>query len=169
MRRLAEVAQEAHADVRSSILGLKNSPDEEWSFIPALQNYIDRFQTNYGIGAELSISAGIGENTFDPGAAVQVLRVIQEAFTNARKHSGAHRLRVFVERDGNKAQITVRDDGRGFDARRLEGRDGGHFGLAFMQERMQQIGGSLTIDSVPGGGTLLKLDVPIENSRGGLQ
>ena len=54
------------------------------------------------------------------------MRVIQEALTNARKHSGAYNLRVFMERDGSMAHIFITDDGEGFDTSRLEHGDDGH-------------------------------------------
>jgi signal transduction histidine kinase len=159
--RLVEVAKDAHADVRESILSLKTGSGREWSFIPALTDYMDRFQGNYGIRAELTLASGIDENTFDPAAGVQLLRAIQEALTNARKHSGATTLRVCVELVGAMAQISITDDGHGFDTSRLQHRGDGHFGLIFMRERMAQIGGSLKIESAPGGGTALRLDAPI--------
>jgi PAS domain S-box-containing protein len=168
MERILEVAKDAHADVRESILSLRTGSDPDWSFIPALKKYVDRFQINYGIQAELSIPDEIIDNTFDPAAGVQLLRVIQEAMNNCRKHSGAHILKVVVELDGNKAFITVSDDGHGFDPDRVEREGNGHFGLAFMRERMEQIGGSLKIDSAPGGGTVLRLDVPIHKELGEL-
>ena len=164
-KRLVEVAKDAHADVRESIMGLKTASGQKWSFIPALKEYIDRFEANYGIRTELSLAAGIDENTFDPGSGVHLLRAIQEALTNARKHSGAHTLTVRVERDGHKAQIAITDDGHGFDVSRLESGAGDHFGLVFMRERMEQIGGGLRIESMPGGGTALKLVVPIAAHR----
>jgi signal transduction histidine kinase len=165
--RLVEVAKDAHADVRQSILNLRSTSDREWSFITALKKYIEKFQSNYGIRTELSLCDEIEENTFDPLVEVQLLRVIQEALTNSRKHSGAHTLRVIMGLDGNKACITITDDGHGFDTGQLEGSTGSHFGLIFMQERMEQIGGSLKIDSIPGGGTVLKLDVPIREKKEG--
>jgi PAS domain S-box-containing protein len=165
--RLVEVAKDAHADVRQSILNLRSTSGRQGSFIPVLKKYIDKFQTNYGIRTELSLSDETEENTFDPIVEVQLLRVIQEALTNSHKHSGARNLRVSVELDGNKACITITDDGKGFDPGRIEPESGGHFGLVFMRERMEQIGGSLKIDSIPGEGTVLKLDVPIRKQREG--
>lgn len=168
MVRIAEVSKDAHADVRESILSLRTGSDQNWSLIPTLKKYIDKFQANYGIRTELSISDGIGENTFDPTAAeVQILRVIQEAMTNCRKHSGANYLKIGVELDGSDASITISDDGHGFDLDQLDYEDTGHFGLAFMRERMEQIGGTLRIDSMPGGGTALRLDVPIRKQSEG--
>ncbi len=163
--RLVEVAKDAHADIRESITDLRSASGRERSFIPTLKNYIDKFQSNYGIRTELSLSDGIEENTFDPMVEFQLFRVIQEALTNSRKHSGAHTLRVIMGLDGNKACITITDDGDGFDAGQLESCTGSHFGLIFMRERMEQIGGSLKIDSIPGGGTVLSLDVPIREKQ----
>ena len=161
MERIAAVAKDAHTEVRESIHNLRTGSDRNGSLIAALKKYVNRFQANYGIRAELSIAEGIGENTFDPAVDAQLLRVIQEAMTNCRKHSNAHILKVDVELDGSKAFITIRDDGHGFDPGQVEREGSGHFGLAFMRERMEQVGGSLKIDSTPGGGTILKLDVPI--------
>jgi PAS domain S-box-containing protein len=165
LRRLVEVAKDAHADVRESIISLKTGSGQQWSFIPALKEYIDKFQSNYGIRAELAVSDGIDENTLDRGTEVHLLRAIQEALTNARKHSGANKLEVCLNLDGNKAQITVTDDGYGFDVGQLVHGNSGHFGLDFMRERMEQIGGSLEIESTAGSGTVLKLDVPIAKYR----
>jgi PAS domain S-box-containing protein len=161
MGRIVEVSKDAHAEVRESILSLRAGSDQNWSLIPTLKKFIDRFQANCGIRTELSISDGIRENTFDSAVEVQILRVIQEAMTNCRKHSGAHYLKIGVELDGCKASITINDDGKGFDAGQFESGDSGHFGLVFMRERMEQVGGSLKIDSIPGSGTILRLDVPI--------
>jgi signal transduction histidine kinase len=164
--RIVEVSRDAHADVRESILSLRTGSDPDWTLIPALKEYIDKFQKNFGIRTELSVPDEIGDNTFDPGAGVQLLRVIQEAMTNCRKHSGAHFLKVTVVLDGDRAFITISDDGKGFNPGQLEKEGNGHFGLAFMRERMAQVGGSLMIDSIPRGGTILKLEVPISKQQG---
>lgn len=163
LARLADVAQDAHADIRESILGLKADSGPEWSFLATLQQYLDAFRDHYGIGTELIIPSGLAEQAFAPGAGVQLLRVIQEALTNARKHSDAHCVQVAFARQDGQARIVVADDGCGFDADQLAGDSGRHFGLAFMRERMAQIGGSLTIHSRPGAGTRLVLQVPIRD------
>jgi PAS domain S-box-containing protein len=159
--RIVEVSKDAHADVRESILSLRAGPEKKGVFIPNLKNYLDRFQRNYGIRTELSVSRGINEDTFDPEVEAQLMRIIQEALTNARKHSGARNFRVSVELDSNKGCLTITDDGDGFDCSNPANGDGNHFGLVFMRERMEQIGGALNINSTPGGGTVLNLEVPI--------
>ena len=161
--RLAGVAREAHADVRESILGLKTDSPQGWSFIATLKSYLEKYQANYGIRTELSISDGVGEETFDPAAGVHLLRVVQEALSNARRHGGATRLEVKLGMNRTHANITITDDGAGFDNTGLGDAIDGHFGLSFMRERMQQIGGSIEIDSKPGAGTVLTLGVPASN------
>jgi len=75
--RLAEVAQEAHADVRESILGLRNGMASEWNFFAALRKYLEHYRSAYGIDTELRIPEALGEKTLNPDVGVQVLRVIQ--------------------------------------------------------------------------------------------
>jgi signal transduction histidine kinase len=164
--RLQEVANEAHADVRESILSLKADSLQGWLFVPTLRKYLERFQTHYGIRTELSISDGLGEDALEPAVGLQLLRVVQEALSNSRKHSAARSLNVTVEANGSRVHITITDDGQGFDTSRLEGEDGRHFGLVFMRERMDQIGGAMTIDSAPGCGTVVRLDVPTREQGG---
>lgn len=163
--RIVEVAKDAHTDIRESILSLRTGSEKKRSFIPDLKNYLGRFEANYGIRTELSLSDGIGENTFDPAAEVQLMRVIQEALTNSRKHSGAKYLRVCIELDTSKACITISDDGNGFNVDALNSCDSIHLGLVFMRERVAQIGGVFKIDSIPGGGTILKLDMPLREKE----
>jgi PAS domain S-box-containing protein len=166
LARVVEVAQGAHADVRESILDLKAASSKEWSFIPTLERYLRDFGTDHGIETELAIAEGIDDNTFEPVAAVQALRVVQEALTNARRHGKATAIRVGIEREDSKARITVADDGSGFDPAQFEGDHDGHFGLAFMRERMAQIGGRVRVDSQQGEGTRVILEVPVGRREG---
>jgi signal transduction histidine kinase len=159
--RLAGVAQEAHKDLRESILSLKTDPAEGWSFFAALQHYLDTYREHYAIRTELVIPKPLQEELFEPGASVQLLRVIQEALTNARKHGHAHSVQVTFERQDSKAHIVVIDDGCGFDPEALADFHNRHFGLAFMRERMAEIDGSLAIVSRPGVGARVTLEVPL--------
>jgi signal transduction histidine kinase len=163
MERVAEVAKDAHADIRESILALRTGLEKRKSFVPSLKSYLERFQQNFGIRTELSISPGIDDSTFAPEVEANLLRVVQEALTNSRKHSDAQSLNVSVELDTKSALISVTDDGKGFDPAGA-GCDG-HFGLVFMRERIAQIGGSLTIESAPNAGTVLRLVVPVRTNE----
>jgi PAS domain S-box-containing protein len=169
LARLADVAQNAHAEVRESILTLSTAPSALWSFLPALRRYLDEVQADYGVQIELCVPPDLSQDPLDPEVAVQVLRVIQEAVTNARRHAGSCAVRVAIERHGDALRVTVADDGCGFAVAPAEAGHNGHFGLAFMRERMQQVGGSVDITSWPGPGTSVSFTVaarPVAEGEG---
>jgi len=86
-----------------------------------------------------------------------VYRVVQEALQNAVKHSGAREISVHLEGTPRGLVLTIVDDGKGFD---VDAAWGTGLGLASMNERLQTIGGALTIHSTPGGGTTLEASLP---------
>lgn len=159
LTRLIEVAQRSHTDLRQSILALKSTPAEGWSFLTSLESHLGDFRKQYGVQTQLVIAEPVSEDAIGPGAAAQVLRVIQEALSNTR-HAKAHNVQVAVEERDGHACIEVSDDGCGFDPAEVARDPGRHFGLAFMSERMEQIGGRLTIRSRPGIGTRVMLEAP---------
>jgi PAS domain S-box-containing protein len=159
LARLTDVARHAHADVRESILALSTAPSERWSFLPALRRYLDEVRTDYGVQTELCVAPDLSQDPLDPEVAVQVLRVVQEAVTNARRHAGGCAVQVLMERHDGTLCVTVADDGRGFAVEPAGALHDGHFGLAFMRERMQEVGGSVHITSLPGLGTSVSLTV----------
>lgn len=165
--RLTALAKEAHADIRESILSLKTGSGGTVEFLSGLQEHLHAYSDNYGLHAELAQLEGLSAEDFAPDTTVQLLRVVGEALTNARKHSGAECVQVSLVRDGCYARITVADNGYGFDA--SQPADGeSHFGLAFMRERMDQVGGDVTIFSRPGEGTRVALRVPIRDGKRGV-
>lgn len=104
--------------------------------------------------AEVSVTGESRE--LPPAVAVVLLRSCQEALTNIRKHSGAATVRIgLCYLDGTIA-LTVRDDGRGFDP---DGVARG-FGLSGMRGRATEVGGAMTVTSVPGEGTTVRVEVP---------
>ena len=92
-----------------------------------------------------------------------LFRVAQEALTNAHKHAGSLRARLALERKGTTIHLEVQDWGCGFEPLTVfqETGPGEHLGLRDMQERVQLIGGHLTISSHPGTGTLIVAEVPL--------
>ncbi|RYE87436.1 MAG: sensor histidine kinase [Oxalobacteraceae bacterium] len=96
----------------------------------------------------------------EPPDALHVLRLMQEALTNALKHARATRVRVVTRDLGRKVEIRVEDDGEGFDIATIEqGR-----GLRGQQRRAKQLGGTLRVDSSPGHGTVVTLRLPVERT-----
>lgn len=156
---LAEVNEEAYRDVREAILGLREASRTQ-GLIEALRIYLDKYAQQSGLTVELDSSLE-GEPSLPAASEIQVIRVIQEALTNVRKHARASHARVrLASAEPGMMTIVVEDDGRGFDPDAApDSRDGG-YGLQTMRERMQLAGGSLRVDSRVGGGTRVVAVVP---------
>jgi signal transduction histidine kinase len=99
------------------------------------------------------------ELDLDPEGEALLFRVAQESVRNAVVHAGAHRLTVVVSQDADRTDLTVADDGRGFDPARV-GAGGGHFGLALLRDLAHERKAKLSIDSAPGAGTRVSIEVP---------
>jgi len=162
--RLVDVAREADTDIRESILGLR-APLAHQSFFPTLSAYLDQYQQRYGIRTQLSKPPGLADGALDPLVELQLLRIIQEALTNARKHAHASSVGIaFVVQDG-QAQVTLQDDGRGFDPHEALGDSAGRIGLRVMRERAEEVGGNLDLHSQPGQGTRVVVTVPLASTH----
>jgi signal transduction histidine kinase len=94
----------------------------------------------------------------DPSRDGEVLRIAQEALQNVIKHAGAERISVRLRAQGSRLTLEVEDDGAGFEPDRPALRSR-RLGLTSMEERAQRVGGSLTIESTPGAGTRVRLEV----------
>jgi nitrate/nitrite-specific signal transduction histidine kinase len=161
LEKMRETIREAYNDVRASILGLRTGASiERKGLMSGLAEYLEDFTFQTGIQATLEVD-GQRSIALAPSAETQLVRVIQEALTNVRKHSLASRAWVRIERDGDQAVVTIEDDGRGFDSTpRSEYQSPGHFGLEIMRERAESVGGSLEITSQPGHGTRVIVRMP---------
>lgn len=160
---MRDVAHDAHADLRDFILGVRSGETPTKEFFATLEKYLEQFRANYHVPVTLSRPDDWRDDTLDPRIEAQLLRVIQEALTNARKHADAASLRVTFTLTEHTAQVIVADDGRGFAPASVEqGKDGAgtHFGLQMMRERVNDIGGTLEIRSVPDQGTQVIIQVP---------
>lgn len=99
-------------------------------------------------------------------ARFEVLRIVEEAVGNARRHSGAKRVAARVSVDDGRLRVAVEDDGRGMrPVRWSELAAEGHFGIIGMRERAALLGGELRVSPASGGGTAITLEVPLEPER----
>jgi signal transduction histidine kinase len=94
---------------------------------------------------------------------LQLVRIVQEALSNVRKHARASTARVTIQERGGRITTTVQDDGVGFNAGATTRGEFPRFGLSTMRERAESVGGTLTIESAPGGGTAVKLVLKAES------
>jgi signal transduction histidine kinase len=157
--RLGSVIREAHADVREFILDLRSTPSLQQPFFTVLHQYLEGFTNNYDIKTQLTFGPGIDDRTFSADTQLQIFRIIQEALANARKHGHARHVQVMFAAEDSRICMTIQDDGAGFDL--TQGTGGGHFGLRFMRERAEEVGGRLLLDSTPGKGTRVVVEVPV--------
>jgi signal transduction histidine kinase len=106
-----------------------------------------------GIEADLEIVGSFSDLT--ESRRIAIFRIVQEALSNVREHSGAHHVRVRVAEHGRCVEVSVEDDGCGFELDRTLGQapDQYRFGLMGMQERVRLLGGNLVVETAPGNGT----------------
>jgi signal transduction histidine kinase len=157
---MGQAADEGYLDAREAILGLRTSTDAPGGLSGALEQYLEKFSRQSGVAAQLEVP----ESPFGalaPAVEIQVVRVIQEALTNVRKHARAANAWVTLEQDRERVWITVRDDGRGFDTDKRGGQAPDGYGLAMMRERLTSIGGHVAVRSAPGKGTTIVAEVPL--------
>ncbi|MBX6377604.1 MAG: PAS domain S-box protein [Clostridia bacterium] len=149
--------EQANREVRQAIYDLRvlsGGGDIE----SALGQYLADFPSRAGVRLETTLAPDALKGV-PHDVCLQVLRILQEALANVRKHARANAARVALWRDDVGLCLEVVDDGRGFDAEVVG--QAGHFGLASMAERARAIGGDLTVRSAPGQGTTVRLTVPV--------
>ena len=162
---LAETADEAYRDVREAILGLRETVREDDGLEGSLREYLRKYSRQTGIATHLEC-IGDARRGLTPRAEVQLLRVVQEALTNTRKHAGANRASVRIEVGAGGTSLTVEDDGLGFDPTTVASSMEGGFGLASMRERVEQIGGTIAVHTAPNAGTRIVVRLEAEDTRG---
>ena len=150
-------ARDALTDVRSSILTLRTTIAPDGGVIPALAEYVRRYNRQSGIKTELVV--GDDSVEFSPLVEIQLLCIVQEALTNARKHARATEAYIKLETAGDHAVISIEDNGQGLDMKSVS--SDGHYGLHTMRERAQGVGGDLQILSQIGHGTKVVVRLPI--------
>ncbi len=155
--QLAAAAREVYADVRESIIGLRSAAANGSSPADALREYVANWEAHSGIACRLHLDTDL---RVPAGAELQVLRIVQEALANVRKHSKARHADVRIEQADGRLRITVQDDGVGFNPAGLGRAELPRFGLATMRERAESVGGRFQLDSTPGEGTRVTIEVP---------
>jgi PAS domain S-box-containing protein len=164
LARLVAVTQSFHADVREYILSLGATLSPEQGFLPALEQYLERFGRRCGIHTELIVQDGPADGQLELAVEAQLLRIIYEALANVRKHAGASSVRVEIAVHDGLAQIAVEDDGRGFDPGQSLNSERRGLGLHIIRERTEGVGGSLQVRSTPGRGTRVVVEVPVRGN-----
>jgi signal transduction histidine kinase len=159
---VAQLGQEIDK-VRALITELRPAALDEIGLQPAIEALALHIEKTQGIDVaadvDLARHHGSAADRFEPELENAIYRVVQEALTNVAKHARAEQVRVRVaEVDASESiDIEIADDGVGFDP---EVRSDG-FGLTGMRERVELVGGRIELDSTPGSGTTLRVDIPV--------
>ena len=152
---------EALENLRRCAQDLRPRIIDDLGLIAALEWVTENLVKDYGIDAQVKV-VGV-ERSLPDEVQLLLFRIAQEALTNIRRHAGASRAWITMEFGDDKAVLTVKDNGKGFELPQRIGdlASVGKLGLAGMQERARLIGGSLTLQSEPGKGMTVTVEVPI--------
>ena len=159
LQELKKATQILYTDVREQIFNLRTAVKERDSFFSILRDYLSDYRIHYGLNVHLVIENEC-LSEFSPEVGAQLLRIVQEALTNVRRHSDAGKVLIHCAQGGEQVNIRIEDDGRGFYPLEIEKEAGQHYGLQIMRERAESVGGSLKLDSQPGQGTRVVVQVP---------
>ncbi len=162
LAEMRKAAREAYEDVRQSILALRTAGSRTKALVPSLEEFLRGYRPKAGLAVDVQV-ADERATHFSAEAEGQLLRILQEALTNVRKHAHATRVAIRFESHDSAARIAIEDDGHGFDPSRAP--RGRHFGLDTMKERAESIGASLLIESEPGKGTRVLVTLPWEEEQ----
>lgn len=156
LESIRELVRQCHAEMRQSILGLRSAATGDFDLGDALKRIADTLVAGSGIRVELrQRRQGV---RIPPLIEDNLLRIGQEALTNAVKHAGAGRIVIDLVAEGGKVVLEVSDDGAGG----VPQRKPGHFGLVGMEERAARIGAQLTLVANPGGGCSVRVEVELK-------
>jgi signal transduction histidine kinase len=159
-----QLLERALGEIRT-LIGVFRPPGFERRDLGAiLEGLVVQHEAMTDQSVELTLDPALGDAPLP--TKIALYRILQEALANSHRHAAATRLMVAVERTARAFALTVSDDGRGFESRRVlaaeadVGVEGGHFGLRGIQDRVGMLGGTFSIDSAPGQGTTLRITLP---------
>jgi len=165
LEKLEDSIHRANAEIRELIKQFRTGPKATKNFITELENLIDSFKKeNSSIKIFLQIEDKKVNLSDDQSR--NTLKIIQEAITNVVKHSQAKIVRLFVSKEkDNTVNVLVEDDGIGIAKSCFIGHEeevsGEHFGISVMKDRANQMNARLDIESEPGEGVRIKLNIPL--------
>ncbi|MGB9181726.1 MAG: two-component regulator propeller domain-containing protein, partial [Pyrinomonadaceae bacterium] len=149
------------AEARRYVWDLRSQTLENNDLPTALTDTARRLTSDTSVQAQVQVSGTF--RPLAPSLENNLLRIGQEAINNAVRHAQAERILINLKFDTRRVQLSVRDNGRGFDYQQQNGEGTGHFGLVGMRERAEQIGGTLSVRSSKDEGTEVLVDVSVND------
>jgi signal transduction histidine kinase len=152
--QVAELVRSAVAELRALVFELRPADLEEEGLAPAIRKHADVLARVHGVRIEVDADC---DRRLEPRTEQGLFRIAQEALGNAVKHADAECIRLRLALANGTLALRVTDDGCGFEPDAAARR--GRLGLVSMRERADRLGGALVIESAPGAGTSVSLDV----------
>lgn len=156
LQQVAALAAEAADELRAAVVELRPAALDEDGLVNTLRTQIQVLDRAHSARVTFDTC---GIRALPAAQEEALLRVAQEALHNALRHSGAAQVDVALIRRGQGAVLSVTDDGKGFEPRTVR-RAGRHLGLVSMRDRASGVGGRLKVESAPGRGTTVEMEVP---------
>jgi NarL family two-component system sensor histidine kinase LiaS len=153
--QLEEMASKAQAEMRALLLHLRPIELEGRSLAEALDRFLQDVCPRHQIRYDMELNGII---RLSEGMEAHLFRIAQEAVSNVIRHASAKRLTVKLAREGERACLSISDDGQGFDPKQSRG---GSYGLQSIRERAEEVGGRLEVLSSPGQGTEMRVWVSL--------
>jgi signal transduction histidine kinase len=158
----AIMLQKALAEARRLIAGLRPAVLDESGLVAAVASMIEELESREGI--EVEFVSDVRFERLDPVWENSLFRIVQESLTNAARYSGTTKIRVQLAQEGDRLILEIQDWGRGFDP---SGVAADRFGIKGIRERASLLGGQATIDSAPGEGTRIHVELPVNDATTG--
>jgi signal transduction histidine kinase len=159
---IKKLAEASVTIIRNMTLLLRPSMLDDFGLVPALEWQAREVSKRTGLRVHVDFHVGANAGSDEVPDELPddlrtcIYRVVQEALHNCARHSQARSVKVVVKQERSKIILSVEDDGRGFDARRVRG-----LGLVGMEERVNHLGGAFEIESEPGSGTRVAVELPL--------
>lgn len=158
---LREIAAQTLNSVKRLARELRPPLLDDLGLPAALERYLASYRTTFNVNTDLQVAGFSANGRLAPEIELALYRIVQEALTNVAKHAHARNVSIVVERKAHSVIAIIEDDGQGFDVRAVmdAGRES-QLGLYGMRERAELLGGHLYIESTPGKGTSVFVEVP---------
>jgi signal transduction histidine kinase len=155
VEKSVEIVHRFARELRPSVL-------DDLGLIPALHSFVTAFAKRTHLCIRLKIFAGVEQ--LDAAKRTVLYRVAQESLTNVARHARATQVEMGIEKISRVVQMKIQDNGKSFPVQRTLQKNN-RLGLLGMRERVEMIGGSFNVESVPGQGTTIKVEIPFHNLR----
>ncbi|MFH1754580.1 MAG: sensor histidine kinase [Candidatus Latescibacterota bacterium] len=160
VEELRSIAVSALDGVHNLAQELRPSVLDEMGLVDALEKYVNEYRKRYPLEVDY-VTRGFNQQRLPPIIATAVYRIVQEGLTNVVRHANAASVSILLEMVGDRTRIFIEDDGCGFEPEQIDG-SGDSLGLFGIKERAELFGGKLIVESRPGAGTCLRVEIPID-------